>query len=65
MTRAVVAVALVVALLLLALWLIPPDSDAPQYPYLPTPQRGQQTAPAPLKRATVTPTPKATGVYPL
>lgn len=36
-SRAIVYVVVVLALLFLAAFLMPPDNDAPRYPYLPTP----------------------------
>ena len=47
MTRAALTFVVVVALLLLALALTPPNNDAPRYPYLaPTPVSAPTCAPA-------------------
>ena len=46
MTRAALYIVVVVALVLLALALTPPDHDAPRYPYLPTPVNAPPVAPA-------------------
>ena len=46
MTRAALTFVVVVALVLLALALTPPNNDAPRYPYLPTPVSAPTCAPA-------------------
>ena len=46
MSRAALYVVIVLALLFLAAFLIPPDQDAPRYPYLPTPVSAPTCAPA-------------------